>query len=236
MNKWIFICSFILLLVAAPQVVDAAEKEVPFVVCIDAGHQKKGDNTREPIAPGISETKARVSSGTEGVGTKNAEHMINLSAAKILKSKLIDAGYTVVMTREVEDVNISNAERAQIANNANAQMTIRIHCDSIQNANKTGATILVPSKSSKYTKNIYESSYEYAKCLENELKQAGIKVNGIVERADMTGFNWSKVPVVIFEMGFMSNWNEDKMLGDTLYQEKLMDIVLKALNDYNNKI
>ena len=49
----------------------------------------------------------------------------------------------------------------------------------------------------------------------------------------MTGFNWSQVPVVIFEMGFMSNWNEDRMLCDPNYQTKLMQAVVTAIDAYH---
>lgn len=204
----------------------------PFVVCIDPGHQAKGDGKPEPIAPGSGQTKARVSSGTAGVGTKKAEYLVNLEASLILKELLNAKGYQVVMTRETNEVNISNAERASLSNKAKADMTIRIHCDSIGNGGKTGATILVPSKESKYTKNIYPSSYQYANLLKDALTQKGVKVNGVFERNDMTGFNWSQVPVVILEMGFMSNWNEDQMLSNPSYQRKLMEAVVTSLDSY----
>ena len=203
-----------------------------FIICIDPGHQAKGDGKSEPIAPGSSQTKARVSSGTAGVGTKKAEYIVNLEASLILKELLLEKGYQVVMTRETHEVNISNAERAQVANNAQADMTIRIHCDSIGNSGKTGATILVPSKTSQYTAPIYEKSYMFATCLQQALKEQSVKVNGIFERGDMTGFNWSTVPVVILEMGFMSNWNEDQMLSDPSYQKKVMEAVVLALDAY----
>ncbi|MDF2597078.1 MAG: N-acetylmuramoyl-L-alanine amidase, partial [Clostridia bacterium] len=51
-----------------------------FTVCIDPGHQAKGDPRGEPIAPGSANKKARVSSGTSGVGTKKAEYQVNLEA------------------------------------------------------------------------------------------------------------------------------------------------------------
>ena len=44
---------------------------------------------------------------------------------------------------------------------------------------------------------------------------------GVVERDDMTGFNWSKVPVILVEMGFLSNRSEDQMLSTGAYQDKL---------------
>ena len=152
----------------------------------------------------------------------------------ILKELLLQKGYTVVMTREKADVNISNAERAQIANNAKADITIRIHCDSINDGGKTGTVILVPDKDGKYTNGIFEDSNRYAQILKNKLQESNIKVNGIFERSDITGFNWSTVPVVILEMGFMSNYNEDKMLADKLYQMKLMECVSNAIDEYKN--
>ncbi len=204
-----------------------------FTVCIDPGHQAKGDAKAEPIAPGSGQRKARVSSGTSGVGTKKAEYKVNLEAAIILKELLQAKGYQVVMTRETHDINISNAERAEVANKAKADMTIRLHCDSIGNSGKSGVVLLVPAKKGAHTAAIYEPSYKYAQLLKESLQTRGIKVNGIFERSDITGFNWSRVPVVIFEMGFMSNWSEDKMLSDKNYQTKLMQAVTQSLEVYN---
>lgn len=41
-----------------------------------------------------------------------------------------------------------------------------------------------------------------------------IKNRGVVVRDDLTGFNWSKVPIVLIELGFISNPNEDSYLSD----------------------
>lgn len=207
-----------------------------FVVCIDPGHQEKGDPKGEPNAPGSSYKKARVSSGTSGVATKKPEYAVNMEVGLILKEMLEQKGYTVVMTRETNNVNISNVERAEIANKAGADMTIRLHCDSIDNGGKSGAVLIVPSKKGQYTANLYKPSYAYAELLRKSLQDKGVKVNGIFERGDMTGFNWSQVPVIIFEMGFMSNWNEDRMLSDKGYQIKLMEGVTESLAAYNETL
>lgn len=201
-------------------------------ICIDPGHQKKADTKLEPVAPDSGSKKQRVSQGTEGIGTKKAEYVVNLEASLILKEILMEKGYNVIMTRESHEVNISNAERAEVANKAKADMAIRIHCDSLKDTSKTGVTILVPSSKSNNTKTIYEESNRFANILKENLKKQGIKVNGIFERNDITGFNWSTVPVVILEMGFMSNYCEDKMLCDETYQKKLMNIVAESIDMY----
>ena len=145
---------------------------------------------------------------------------------------LEDKGYKVIMTRESHDVNISNSERAIFANNNKADMVVRVHADSLNNPGKTGASILIPAKESKYTTAIYEDSQNCANIISNKMKEAGIKVNGIFERSDLTGFNWSKVPVVLVEMGFMSNPEEDQKMAETSYQEKMMKSVAEGAQAY----
>ena len=86
----------------------------------------------------------------------------------------------------------------------------------------------------KQNKKTYYTGYVENPNLVKTLQDNNVKVNGIFERSDITGFNWSRVPVVILEMGFMSNYNEDKMLADKLYQMKLMECVSNAIDEYKN--
>ena len=201
------------------------EVEKDILICIDPGHQEKGDSNSEPVAPGSYVKKARVSSGATGVATKKPEYILNLEASTVLKHILEDKGYKVIMTRESHDVNISNSERAIFANNNKADMVVRVHADSLNDSGKTGASILIPDKECKYTKDIYEDSQNCANLISD-------KVNGIFERRDLTGFNWSQVPVVLVEMGFLSNYTEDQMMSNPEYQRKLMQAISNGLDEY----
>ena len=211
---------------------DKKKIEKDILICIDPGHQEKGDSNSEPVAPGSYVKKARVSSGATGVATKKPEYILNLEASTVLKHILDGKGYKVIMTRESHDVNISNSERAIFANNNKADMVVRVHADSLNNPGKTGASILIPAKESKYTTAIYEDSQNCANLISSKMKEAGIKVNGVFERSDLTGFNWSKVPVVLVEMGFMSNPEEDQKMAETSYQEKMMKSVAEGAQAY----
>lgn len=211
---------------------DDEPNQKKFLICIDPGHQLKGDSNPEPVAPGSGQQKARVSSGATGVATKKPEYILNLEASMVLQHILEGKGYEVIMTRETHDVNISNSERAILANQKNADMVIRIHADSLNNSGKTGASILIPSKDSKYTSSIYEDSNRCAELIKKDFQNNGIKINGIFERNDLTGFNWSKVPVVLIEMGFLSNYNEDQMMSNPEYQRKLMQSIADGVEEY----
>lgn len=236
-KKSIFLC--VVFILASFIIGGIGEKEIKakekseVTICIDAGHQEKGDSKLEPIAPWSSNKKPRVSSGTAGVGTKNREYEVNLEVAMILKELLNKEGYNVVMTREKNEVSLSNRERAEISNNSKADISIKLHCDGSNNSGKRGASILIPSSETKQLSSIYEESKKYGDVLCETLKENGIKVNGVFERKDMTGFNWSQRPVVILEMGFMSNWEDDRLLGDKLYQQKIADIIVKSLEKYS---
>ena len=208
------------------------KKNGQYVICIDPGHQTKGDMSQEPVAPGSSEKKFKVSWGTQGVATKIPEYELTLSASKILKKDLEQMGFKVIMTRETNDVNITNSERAVFANDNNADLVIRIHADGSDDSSTTGASLHIPSQDSQYTSKIYPESNECAKLISLQMKQDGFKVNNIYQRSDLTGFNWSKVPVVLVEMGFMSNPEEDQKMAETSYQEKMMKSVAEGAQAY----
>ncbi|MBU5307287.1 N-acetylmuramoyl-L-alanine amidase [Clostridioides mangenotii] len=205
----------------------SSNKEI--LIYIDPGHQEKGDSNLEPIAPGSPNKKPKVSSGATGVATKKPEYVLNLEASTVLKNILESKGFKVKMTREAHDVNISNAERATLANKDKADMVIRIHADSLDNSGKTGTSILIPQENGKYTSSIYESSYKCAELIKSSMEKSNIQVNGIFQRDDLTGFNWSQVPVVLVEMGFLSNYNEDQMMSNPKYQRKLMQSIADGI-------
>lgn len=199
------------------------------IIVIDPGHASKADLGKEPVAPNSSKFKYKQTGGADGVVTKTPEYKINMQVAKKLKSKLEEKGYTVIMTKTDNNKTMSNIERAKAGNEANAGLVIRIHADSADNSSAKGASMLVPGKN-EYTKEFYDKSKLFGKVILNTLtNDVGMKNRGIIERDDITGFNWSTVPVVLVEMGFLSNTYEDKLLSSNDYQEKLADGLAKGI-------
>ena len=191
------------------------------VICIDPGHQKKQNSSLEPVAPGSSTKKAKVSSGTAGVSSKTAEYVVTLAVGLKLKTLLEKEGATVVMTRESHDVDVSNVERAEIGNKAGADLAVRIHADGSENSSVKGISMLVPASGTLSDSLVKSSKKAGTVVLEKVINKTGAKNRGVIERSDMTGFNWSAVPVILIEMGFMSNAEEDRLLVSDDYQNKL---------------
>lgn len=192
------------------------------IVAIDPGHQSRGNSEKEPIGPGASTMKAKVAGGTRGAATGKPEYELTLEISLKLKEELLRRGYTVVMIRETNDVNISNAERAQIANTSGASAFLRIHADGSDNSSVSGATALCPTSQNPYCANIYKDSRRLSDAvLESLCVSTGCKKRYVSEVDNMSGINWCQIPVSIVEVGFMTNADEDMLLSTEEYQWKV---------------
>jgi N-acetylmuramoyl-L-alanine amidase len=210
--------------------------EAAKIIVIDAGHQSMADTRKEPMGPGSKILKYKVSGGTSGVYTHIPEYKINLQVAKKLQKSLEKEGYKVYMVRTKHDVNISNSKRAKFASKKKADLFIRIHCDGVGSSSIRGFLTLTPEKN-KWTKSFYKKSLKASKIIHKEvLKTTKAKDRGIVKRGDLTGFNYSKVPSVLFEMGVMTNVKDDKLLKTKKYQNKLVKGMTNGVNKYFKKI
>ena len=171
-------------------------------ICINAGHQKKGNLELEDSSPVINKKKAKVTYGANG------ESKINLTVSKILKEEFEALGAKVIMIRETEDVNISNKERALMGNKAD--LVLNIHCNAADNQKAAGIWLLIPSEKNVGEKSICEPSKKLASLIEKQMsKTHTVKT---FERYDLTGLNWSTVPSIFIECGFLTNKDDKKFL------------------------
>lgn len=208
---------------AKPKKAPAKKTSAKGVVVIDAGHQGKGDLSTEPIGPGASERKPKVAYGATGSVTHVPENVINLKVALKLRDKLEARGVKVIMVRTKADVNIANSERAKIANRANADLLIRVHCDDVNDSSIHGFLTMVPEKN-KWTGPIVSESRKAGALVQAAaVSSTGAHDRGLMPTSAMSGFNWAKVPSIIVEMGLMSNASEDRKLATSSYQDKLAE-------------
>lgn len=204
-------------------------------IAIDPGHQ--GYNVdmseKEPMGPGSSEMKAKATTGTQGSFTGVPEYELNLNISKQLSEELQNRGYEVKLTREDNDTAISNKERAELATQFGADIYVRIHANGSDDSNVNGAFTMIPSAENPYVGALHDKSYALGEAVINAYcESCKIKNSGVQIFDNMTGINWSTVPVIILEMGFMSNESDDTNMENPDFQKLMVQGIANGIDAY----
>ena len=192
------------------------------MVVIDPGHDLRANAETEPIGPGSSTLKIKDGGGTRGVVSGVREAELNLNVALRLRRLLDQAGVKAVLTRtRTAGASMGNVARAGIANRAGAALFLRIHADGSSDPAVRGTHTLYPALRRGWTDDVYADSKRAAGTVQRKLRAAlGFPDRGLQERSDFTGFNWADVPVILVELGFMTNPTEDRLLATVAYQRR----------------
>ena len=209
------------------------EEASGYLIAIDPGHQGQGNFGQEPIGPGSSQTKTKVAAGTRGTSTGVPEYQLTLDVSLKLRDTLEEKGYEVLMIRETNDVNITNAERAQMANEAEADVFIRLHANGSESSSANGAMTICQTSSNPYNSEYYEDSKRLSQLVLDAYTEAtGIRRERVWETDTMSGINWCTVPVTILEMGYMTNPEEDRNMQDPDFQDDMVAGILTGIEAY----
>ncbi|HUF55637.1 MAG TPA: N-acetylmuramoyl-L-alanine amidase [Thermohalobaculum sp.] len=202
-----------------------AEVAAAALICLDPGHGTAPEVGRqvEPIGPGSRELKVKDPGGAAG------EAPVALAIARRARAALLARGYRVAMTRDGTGYRGGNRERARFCNARGAALMIRIHADGSTDPSVRGISTLVPALRRGWTSDVHAPSRRAGRLLQAELVRAtGARDLGVVERGDLTGFNWADVPVVLVETGFMSNRREAALLRSATYEQRLAGALARA--------
>ena len=205
-----------------------------FKVLLDAGHGCSG-NYVEPKYKGASDSEVTYensSTGATGVVTKKREGDLTLEIALKLQKKLQNLGADVLMIRTKKTTPMSLVQRAEYGNKHKVDLAFRIHADGLDDQSVNGASTLYPSAEHINNK-IAEKSKNIASIIQREyIKSTGLADRGTVERNDLVGFNFTTVPSILLELGFMTNPEEDKKMSDKKFQEKMVDGITNGMIAY----
>lgn len=219
------------------ELLEPEEAELPGngkLIAIDPGHQGHGNSNHEPIGPGASQTKPKVASGTSGRTTGVPEYQLNLDVSLKLREELEARGYRVFMIRETNDVDISNAERAQMAAEANADILVRIHANGSENSSVAGALTMAPSTSNSFVGSDLAKQCQHlsSAVIEEYCAATGANNQGVYQTDEMSGLNWCTIPATIVEMGYMTNPEEDTRMQTEEYQNQVVQGIANGIDRY----
>lgn len=177
------------------------------VILIDAGH-------------------GGIDSGTLSIEPKYAEKEINLLVATKIEQKLEgDEKIKVYLSRE-NDEYLSPKDRVRLIHGLNPDICISIHCNSAENPGASGVEVL-------YSTNNQENgitSKQLAKnCLQGILAETDQVNRGIVQGDNIYIIRKAEVPIVLIEIGFLSNHGEFSYLISSDYQNKIADGIINAI-------
>jgi N-acetylmuramoyl-L-alanine amidase len=202
----------------------------PPLVCLDPGHGTPPavGLQLEPIGPGSRTMKLKDGGGAPG------EAAVALAIAKRARLLLLGRGYRVAMTRTGPTIHLGdgngNVARARFCNRRHAALMVRIHADGSTVRSLHGVSTLVPAWHKGWTDDIYARSLRAGRAMQKAVvRSTGALDRGVVQRSDLTGFNWANVPAVLVETGFMTNPTESRRLKSDPYQQRVARGIVRGV-------
>lgn len=226
-------------------------KRETHVIFIDPAKQINKDESLEPIRPDLSLSdiassekeenaktnelaKASMAEAAVGVTTGNFEYEITYKIADKVRNELTTLGYTVILSRETNSVNLSNSRRALDAIEQDAEMYVRISAGAAKDSDLNGMATFITTDKNPNTVKYYTSNYEIADLILNKASKAtGAKKRGIYKTDRLTSLNYcTAMPAVSINIGYLSNETDDTNLSNEDYQNKLAEAIAEGIDEY----
>ena len=195
--------------------VAAFQEASTYTVILDAGHG--GDDF-----------------GTVGTSTGQKEKEVNLEIAVRLKDLLEQSGIHVIMTRVSDDMIAPTKEedmqkRETIIRDSHADLFLSIH----QNFYDSSSEIYGPQV---FYREAGAKGERLAEIIQNEMnRQLKIKDPRTANTGDYQLLRPGDQPSVIVECGFFSNPQEERLLQDPEYQQKIAYAIASGIMEYKEQ-
>ena len=227
-------------------------EKVTHVVFIDPAKQVTEDTSLEAVNPELDMSgvtlstntnaapagmKAKMSQSALGVSSGAFEYEITMLVANYLNAELVKRGYTVYMSRDSSNVNISNAKRAEMANACGADIYIKLQAAASNDPSASGVLGFITTSSNLHTGTMYQYNYELCyDLLKKTCEGTGASRLGIYETDDLSSLNYCDMPGTVINMGFLSNEFDDASLNSDDYQKTMAKSIADGVDLYFEEI
>ncbi|MDD5604007.1 MAG: N-acetylmuramoyl-L-alanine amidase [Eubacteriales bacterium] len=181
-----------------------------FIIAVDAGHG------------GID-----IGAHSAMLGSMIKEKDITIAIAVILKDLLVSNGYQVLMIRK-DDENIDRIDRIEFANEKNASLYVSIHCDWFSDSSVNGTTTYY---SGLNTNDLGKLTHEiFAECIHSALmSRISFNDRGFRQMNDFAVLRRARMPSVLIELGYLSNYSDISRLADPNVMESMAHGIFEGI-------
>lgn len=159
------------------------------------------------------------------IGKRSHEADINLFISQLVGKILTEQGHKVVQTR-TSNITLSLQQRADISNRNGCDAFISIHCNAFTNINAHGT-----------------ETYNFPDSIEGEklsesVQTELIKATGLADRGTKEAMfgvlRMTKATAILVETAFISNVNEENLLMQNDFRQKIAESIVRGLFKYLN--
>ena len=189
------------------------------IIVLDAGHGLPDKGAQSPN--GVSESEINLSI------TKKVQLLLEQSGCNVILTRSDENGIYGLDSNTIREKKVSDIKnRVKIGNESSANAFISIHLNKIPQSKYYGWQT--------FFKQNNEESEQLAKSIQAELNNSIQKTNKR-EALKITGkyiIEHVEIPITIIECGFLSNPEEEKLLQEDEYQNKLAWGIYNGIMDY----
>ena len=189
------------------------------VIVLDAGHGKPDEGAESSAGTTEAETNLKI--------TMKLQNLLEQSGATVILTRsdenaIYDIDKTTLREKKISDIH----NRVKIGNESTADIFVSIHLNKIPQNQYWGWQTFYKSGN--------EESTKLAKCIQDSLSNAIEKENKRVAMKldNVYIIKHVEIPISIVECGFLSNSEEEKLLLQDEYQDKLAWGIYTGIMDY----
>lgn len=162
-----------------------------------------------------------------------AKEQLDFDIGTLLKQELENRGYVTKITRTIEDAMLTAQQRAEIATQAGADITIGIHTGNVEDTSENGATAIAPSSANESIGTLAEQCQKLSQEIVNAYcTQTGMENNGVIIDDTKEEINCASMPTAIISLGYLSNPSDRSNMQDSKYQKRMVQAIADGIDAY----
>lgn len=158
---------------------------------------------------------------------------LHFEIATLLQEELKSRGYITKVTRDEKETDITAQQRATIATQEQADITIGLNTSSADDSSVNGATTIAPSSANERVGTLAKRSQKLSQeIIRAYCAQTGMENKGVIIDDTKEEINYASMPITIISLGYSSNPSDKSNMQDDAYQKKMVQAIADGIDAY----